>query len=79
MAPYQILRRVAQGGVLLMNQAQRLLSSLYSVADAKAKWVYLKCRNGLADACWVMLRVYALVGGVNALLCVWAIAWDWLR
>lgn len=79
MAPYQILRRVAQGGAGLMNQAQRLLSGLYNVADAKAKGVYLKCHNGLADACWVTLLVYALIGGVNALLCVWAIAWDWLR
>ena len=62
-----------------MNQAQRLLSGLYNVADAKAKAAYLKCRNGLADACWVMLLAYALIGGVNALLCAWAIAWDWLR
>lgn len=79
MAPYQILRRVAQGGVLLMNQAQRLLSGLYNVADAKAKGVYLRAKGVLADACWAMLLVYALMGGVNALLCAWAIAWDWLR
>ena len=62
-----------------MNQAQRLLSGLYNVADAKAKGVYLRCRNGLRDACWVMLLAYALIGGVSALLSVWAIAWDWLR
>lgn len=62
-----------------MNQAQRPLSGLYNVADAKAKHVYLTCRNGLADACWVVMLVYALIGGANALLCWWAIAWDWLK
>lgn len=62
-----------------MNQAQRLLHSLYTEADAKAKGVYLRAKGVLADACWVMLLVYALLGGVNALLCVWAVAWDWLR
>lgn len=62
-----------------MNQAQRLLSGLYNIADVKAKSVYLRCRTGLADACWVVLLIYALIGGVSALLCAWAIAWDWLR
>ena len=62
-----------------MNQAQRPLSGLYNVADVKAKGMYLKCRNGLVGACWVMLLAYALIGGVNALLSVWAIAWGWLR
>lgn len=62
-----------------MNQAQRLLSGLCNVADIKAKGVYHQCRNGLADACWVMLMAYALIGGVSALLSVWAIAWDCLR
>lgn len=62
-----------------MNQAQRLLCGLYNGVDVKAKGVYLKCHNGLGDACWVMLLAYALIGGVNALLCVWAIAWGWLH
>ncbi|UOW66293.1 hypothetical protein vBAspALolek_11 [Aeromonas phage vB_AspA_Lolek] len=62
-----------------MNQAQRLLSGLYNVADAKTKGVYLRAKGVLAGACWVMLLIYALIGGVNALLCAWAIAWDWLR
>lgn len=62
-----------------MNQAQRLLSGLYNVADATAKGTYLKYRNGLADACWVMLLAYALIGGVGAMLSVWAIAWDWFN
>lgn len=62
-----------------MNQAQRLLSGLYNTADAKAKGIYLRVKGVLADACWVMLLVYALIGGVSALLSVWAIAWDWLR
>ncbi|UOW66237.1 hypothetical protein vBAspABolek_12 [Aeromonas phage vB_AspA_Bolek] len=62
-----------------MNQAQRLLSGLYSVADVKPKGGYLRAKGVLAGACWVMLLAYALIGGVNALLCVWAIAWDWLH
>lgn len=62
-----------------MNQAQRLLSGLYNTADTKAKYVCLRAKGVLANACWVMLLVYALIGGVNAMLCAWAIAWDWLR
>lgn len=62
-----------------MNQAQRLLSGLYDIADTKARGVYLKVKDGLADACWVVLLAYALIGGAGAILSVWAIAWDWLR
>lgn len=62
-----------------MNPAQEVLGRLLNTANIKAQGAYLRWRNGFADACWAMLLVYALIGGVNALLCVRAIAWGWLR
>lgn len=56
-----------------MNQAQRLLLGLYSRADNASRYVYLKYRNGFAAACWGALLIYALMGGINALLCAWAL------
>lgn len=62
-----------------MNQAQQLLSRLYSAPITKAKHTYLRYQGQLADAAWVALLAYAVIGGVNALLAVWAVAWYWFQ